>query len=92
MPLTRNDLTPELAIVEVGLDDLKQPKRHVRQLSRAAIADVENSIRQFGMIKPILFDEKNRVIDGVAVVEAMRNLGLTHAPCIQISHLSEAEA
>ena len=90
-PRMRNDLRPALAHVEVQLTDLRVPKRQVRKLRPQDMEDVANSIRQFGVSTPILVDEKNQVIDGVAVVEAAKLLGLGSLPCVRLSHLDEAE-
>lgn len=87
----RNDLRPELLLVERRLDELKTPKRQVRKQTPEAIADIANSIRVLGFSRPILTSHKNRVIDGAAVIEAARMLGLETVPCIEVSHLTEAQ-
>lgn len=87
----RNDLQPDLITTKVAIDDLKLPKRQVRKITPGNIAQVVNSIKAFGQCCPIIIGRGNRVIDGVVIVDAARQLGLTHVPAVRIEHLSENE-
>lgn len=90
-PIARNDLQPNLKIIKIPIEDLKYPKRQVRKLEASDIAQVANSIKAFGICVPIIIGQNNTVIDGVAIVEATRQLGLKTVFAVQLEHLSEAE-
>ncbi len=91
MPQLRNDLRPELHLAEIPIADLKVPKRMVRKFGPEHVAEVANSIRQFGVSAPVLVGNGNAVIDGAVVIEAAKTLGLESLPCVLVGHLSPAE-
>lgn len=90
-PIARNDLRPHLEKIEIAIEDLKYPKSQVRKLEASDIAQVANSIKAFGQVKPILMGHDNEVIDGVVIVEAARQLGLKTVAAVQIGHLTKPE-
>jgi DNA modification methylase len=89
--LRRNDLAPALEVVEVPLDELRLPKRKVRDSDPAHVRDVAGSISALGFCVPVLIGKDNLVVDGVIRVEAGRLLELGRVPCVRIDHLSEVE-
>ena len=89
--LIRNDLVPKLALIECAPADLVVPARNVRKIEGAHIHEIATAIRSLGFCDPVLIDERNTVLDGVARVEAAKLLGLTHIPCIRVDHLTASE-
>jgi hypothetical protein len=89
--LHRNDLLPQLTLIECALADLVLPTRNVRKIEAAHAREVATAISSFGFCNPILIDEKNTVLDGVVRVEAAKLLGLSEIPCIRAGHLTSAE-
>jgi len=87
----RNDLLPQLDLVERSPQQLILPARNVRKIEPAHLLEVINSIRTFGFCDPPLIDDDNRVLDGVIRVEAAKRLGLSSIRCIQAGHLSASE-
>jgi DNA modification methylase len=87
----RNDLLPRLELVDRDITDLRLPARNVRPPEPAHVREVANSIATVGVCRPTLIDQHDQIIDGVAVVEAARQLGLRRVPCIVVSHLTSAE-
>ncbi len=87
----RNDLLPRLELVERGIAELRAPARNVRPPEPAHVREVANSIATVGVCRPVLIDQDGRIIDGVVVVEAARQIGLSRVPCIVVSHLTPAE-
>lgn len=87
----RNDLTPPLTVKLVALDQLGPAKRAIRKVSQARIAQVANSVSQFGFCSPLLIDKDRRLVAGHALWEAAKRLGLEKIPCIEITHLKPAE-
>ena len=55
------------------------------------IKGIEQSIKKFGMIKPILTHNR-KVIAGHGRLQALKNLKAKTAPCIKLDHLTEAQA
>ena len=88
----RNDLRPELAIVERAIGELRPPSRNVRPPEPAHVREVATSIATLGFCAPVLVDRDNRVLDGWVRVEAARQVGLARLPCIVADHLTSAEA
>ena len=84
-------MLPALAIDKVLLDELRLPGRKLRTADPAHVREIAGSISALGFCAPILIGKNNLVLDGVIRVEAARQLGLGHVPCIRIEHLSDAE-
>ena len=87
----RNDPLPRLLLDDLALEDLRLPRRAVRQLDTAHIREVANSISRLGFCVPMIVGKDNIVIDGAIRVEAARLLGLGWLSCVRIDHLSEDE-
>lgn len=90
-PVPRNDMRPAFSISERDINTLKMPKRQARKLGPNHIAQVANSMRQYGVCVPIIIGKDDQIIDGVATVEAARSLGLKSVPCVYLDHLTPAE-
>jgi len=71
--------------------NLKPAKRNARTHNKAQEAAVANSVLHFGVIKPVVIDEQNRIVAGHVVWRAAKTLGLKRMPVIRVSHLSETE-
>jgi ParB-like nuclease domain len=84
-----NELPWQIEMTPV--DSLRPAKRNARTHSKRQIREISDSIRRYGVMCPIIADEKKQIVAGHARVEASKNLGLKHLPVIQVSHLSEAE-
>jgi DNA modification methylase len=70
---------------------LKAAKRNARVHNKAQEEAVANSVLHFGVIKPVVIDEQNRIVAGHVVWQAAKKLGLKRIPVIRVSHLSETE-
>ncbi len=70
---------------------LKPAKRNARAHNKAQEEAVANSVLHFGVIKPVVIDEQNRIVAGHVVWRAAKKLGLRRIPVIRVSHLSETE-
>jgi DNA modification methylase len=89
--VVRNDLVPNLELVERTPGDLRVPSRKVRKIEPSHLLEVATAISNFGFCDPILIDEQDEVLHGVVRVEAAKLLGLPHIPCICASHLTASE-
>jgi hypothetical protein len=70
---------------------LRPPDRRARTHPKAQIAAIANSMRKFGVMTPIIIDDRGIIRAGIARWEASRTLGLKYIPVIRVAHLSELE-
>ena len=59
---------------------LKKAKRNPRAHNRSQKEAVANSVLHFGVIKPVVIDEQNRIVAGHVVRRAAKTLGLKRIP------------
>jgi DNA modification methylase len=71
--------------------DLIPYARNSRTHSDAQIAKIASSIREFGFINPVVTNGKNGIVAGHGRVMAANKLGLKEIPCLEASHLTEAQ-
>ena len=55
------------------------------------IRQLANSIACFGVIAPIIADDRGRIVAGHARAEAAKLLGLNRVPVIRLSHLNDKQ-
>lgn len=88
---TTNDFHDPLIVTQVRIVDLVLDTRNPRDHSPGQIRKLRASIREFGLVQPILIDEQNNIIAGNARLLAARDLGFAQVPCIRLTHMSEAQ-
>lgn len=66
--------------------------RNARTHDKAQIAKIAASMREFGWTSPVLLDGAGGILAGHARVLAAKTLGIDEAPCIELSHLTAAQA
>ena len=84
--------TPELQYPRyevVHTETLKPAKRNARVHSDRQLGTLTESMRQFGLITPIVVDASSRIVAGHGRWEAAKRLGLTSVPIVRAQHLSE---
>lgn len=74
----------------ISVEVLLPYARNSRTHSAAQIAAVAASMREFGFTNPVLVRGET-IVAGHGRVLAARKLGLAEVPCIDVSHLSEAQ-
>lgn len=75
----------------VSVDALIPYARNSRTHSDAQVAQIAASIKEFGWTNPVLIDADGGIIAGHGRLMAARKLGITDAPCIRLTHLSDAQ-
>jgi ParB-like chromosome segregation protein Spo0J len=65
--------------------------RNPRTHSEEQIAQIVNSIKEFGFTNPVLLDGENGVIAGHGRLAAARVLRMDKVPCIELGHLTERQ-
>src|SRR5690625_4104174 len=76
---------------KVSTDSLIPYARNSRTHSDEQVAQIAASIKEFGFLNPIIIDGENRIIAGHGRVMAAQKLGLKELPCIEASHLTDAQ-
>ena len=75
----------------VSVDSLIPYARNSRTHSDEQVAQIAASIREFGFLNPIIVDGDNGIIAGHGRVLAAQKLKIEQLPCIEASHLTEAQ-
>jgi DNA modification methylase len=70
---------------------LRPAERNARTHSKKQIQQIANSMVRFGVINPIIVDDRGRIVAGHARVEAAKLLNLKQVPVIRITHLNDTE-
>jgi len=83
-----NTCTP---IKRVATVDLIPYANNSRVHSDEQVLQIAASIKEFGFLNPIIIDGDNGIIAGHGRVMAANKLGIKELPCVDASHLSEAQ-
>lgn len=78
-------------LLMVPIDELVPYANNARVHTKAQIAQIRASLREFGFVAPVLIDFDNNIIAGHGRVEAARAEGMTEVPCVLVSNLTEAQ-
>lgn len=78
-------------IVNIKIKDLKPYEKNAKKHDKAQIDNVAESIKQFGMVQPIVVDKDNVVIIGHCRLEACKKLKYKEVPCVKADELSEEQ-
>lgn len=78
-------------IKKIKVNDLIPYANNSRTHSDEQVLQIASSIKEFGFLNPVIVDGENGIIAGHGRVMAAKKLGLDEVPCIDASHLSEAQ-
>lgn len=76
------------AVVYLPVDDIKGYRQQARKHSKRQRKLMEQSIREFGFVLPILIDSEGTVIAGHLRLMVAKAIGYTKVPVIRITHLT----
>ena len=82
---------PRIDIEWLPLRNLRPARRNPRTHSKKQIRQIADSMLRFGVINPLIVDDRGRIAAGHARAEAAKLLGLRQVPVIRLSHLNETE-
>lgn len=88
----RNDLVPHLEVRMLPTRLLKLSPHRARKTTPEQFVRVTDSIREFGIVVPILIDDQNEIVAGHVVHAAALELGIVEVPTIEQTHLSKTDA
>lgn len=75
----------------VVLANLTMPNRRLRKHALDKLAKIQDSIKEFGFLVPLVVDRDEQLIAGELRYQAALNLGMTEAPAVLADHLSPAQ-
>lgn len=78
-------------IKKVKVSDLIPYANNSRTHSDEQVLQIASSIKEFGFLNPIIIDGGNGIVAGHGRVMAAKKLGIEELPCIDASHLTEAQ-
>jgi DNA modification methylase len=70
---------------------LRSAPRNGHTHSKKQISQIADSMRRFGVINPVVADDRGRLVAGHARAEAAKLIGLKLIPVIRVTHLRDAE-
>ena len=79
------------SIKTVLVDDLIPYARNSRTHSDEQVSQIAASIKEFGFLNPVIVDGENGIIAGHGRVMAAKKLGMKDLPCVEASHLTDAQ-
>ena len=75
----------------VPLTKLKPADRNARTHSKKQVGQIAESMKRFGVINPLIADDRGRIVAGHGRLEAAKLLGLKFFPVIRLTDLSDVE-
>lgn len=78
-----------LEIEYVALSDIRGYERNARTHSVDQVAQIVDSIQQFGFTNPVLIDENGELIAGHGRKQAASTIGMSEIPAIRLTGLSD---
>jgi len=87
----RHDYLRDLTVEQRPIADLKKNRRNARTHSKKQIRQVADSIKEFGLVSPIIITTDGRIIAGHCKYEAAILHGMSEVPTICIDHLNESQ-
>ena len=80
-----------MEIRNISIKDLRPYKKNAKKHDATQINNVAESIKQFGMVQPIVVDKDNVVIIGHCRLEACKKLKYKEVPCVKADDLTDEQ-
>lgn len=80
-----------MQIVNKPTAELKPYDKNAKRHDKKQIANVAESIKQFGFVQPCVLDKDNNVIIGHCRLEAAKKLHLDEVPCVMADDLTDEQ-
>jgi DNA modification methylase len=80
-----------MEIQQIKINQLIEYKNNAKKHDEAQIKNVMQSIKEFGMVQPIVIDQNNTIIIGHCRFRALKRLKWEEVPCVRIENLSEKD-
>ena len=80
-----------MKITEISVKDLKPYAKNTKKHDKTQIANVAESIKQYGFVQPIVVDKDNSIVIGHCRYEAAKKLKLETVPCVCVDELTDEQ-
>lgn len=80
-----------LEVKYIALEEIKPYEKNARTHSEKQVAQIAESIRQFGFTNPILLDKSGVLIAGHGRLEAAKLIGMKSVPAITLDNLTDTQ-
>lgn len=80
-----------MRVVEKKLDDLVPYAQNAKRHDETQIANVAESIKQFGFVQPIVVDKNGVIVIGHCRALAAKRLGMEKVPCVAVDELTDEQ-
>lgn len=80
-----------MRVVEKKLDDLIPYAKNAKRHDETQIANVAESIKQFGFVQPIVVDKNGVIVIGHCRALAAKRLGMEKVPCVMVDELTDEQ-
>lgn len=80
-----------MKIENINILELHEYKKNAKKHDEIQINNVMQSIKEFGMVQPLVIDQNNTIIIGHCRFRALKRLEWEEVPCVRIENLSENE-
>ena len=80
-----------MKITEISVKELKPYAKNTKKHDKTQIANVAESIKQYGFVQPIVADKDNNIVIGHCRYEAAKKLKLETVPCVCVDELTDEQ-
>lgn len=80
-----------MKITEVSVKELKPYAKNTKKHDKTQIANVAESIKQYGFVQSIVVDKDNNIVIGHCRYEAAKKLKLETVPCVCVDELTDEQ-
>lgn len=80
-----------MKITEMSVKNLKPYAKNTKKHDKTQIANVAESIKQYGFVQPIVVDKDNSIVIGHCRYEAAKKLKLETVPCVCVDELTDEQ-
>lgn len=78
-------------ITEIAVSELKPYPKNTKKHDETQIANVAQSIKEYGFVQPVVIDKNNVVVIGHCRLLAAKKLGMQTVPCVSVDELTEEQ-
>ena len=80
-----------MKVTEISVKDLKPYAKNTKKHDKTQIANVAESIKQYGFVQPIVVDKDNNIVIGHCRYEAAKKMKLETVPCVCVDELTDEQ-
>ena len=77
-----------MVIINRPIGELIPYEKNAKKHDKRQIANVAESIRQYGFVQPVVIDRDGVIVIGHCRVLAAKKLGMTEVPCVSVEDLT----